>query len=158
MYLKKIKIRSIADQDLPEVFNLLQEISIYKPLKFEHNKIYKNFAKQKNAYGLVAEIEKNKKKKIIGFCSIFFYLRIRGGLIGCIEDIVINSKFRKRGIGKAMISKLISLSKIKNCFKINLACQEDTTVFYKKMNFLKNGISMNFFFKKKYINSKNKFL
>jgi glucosamine-phosphate N-acetyltransferase len=146
--LKNIKIRNIAKRDLPEVFNLLQGISIYKPLKFEYKKNYKNFGKQKNAYGLVAEIETNNKKKIIGFCSIFFYLRIRGGVVGHIEDVIINSKFRKRNIGKAMILRLISFAKIKNCYKINLVCQKKTSIFYKKMNFLKNGISMNFFFNK----------
>lgn len=79
----------------------------------------------------------------IGSGTIIFEPKIirNGKYVGHIEDIVVDSSYRRMGIANKIIEKLVDLSREK-CYKIILDCTEDISEFYKKTGFQKRGIQM----------------
>ena len=99
---------------------------------------------QENVIGLVAIVkdEEFDKEKVVGFGSLHYTRRIRGGTVGFIEDIAVLESFRKKGIGKLIVKNLIDLAKKEDCFKLVLECKEDKKIFYKKLGFYNSGFAM----------------
>ncbi len=139
-----IQLKKIEDKYMEEVIDLLQDISYFKPYSLEYNSIFKSFIAQNNVLGFVAVIKENDfiNEKVVGFGSLHMTRRIRGGVVGFIEDIAVYESFRKQGIGKLIISKLIDKAREKKCFKLILDCKEDKKLFYKKFGFCHSGCSM----------------
>jgi glucosamine-phosphate N-acetyltransferase len=87
----------------------------------------------------------NTMKKIIGVGSIFILQKLHCNSVGQIEDVIIHQDFRKNGIGKMIINKLIEIGKNKfNCYKIILNCLDKNVEFYKNCNFLISGNQMRY--------------
>ncbi len=58
---------------------------------------------------------------------------------GHIENVVIDEKYRGKGIGKALVDYLVEEARKGNCYKVILNCSEDNISFYKKCGFNQNG-------------------
>ena len=72
---------------------------------------------------------------------------IRGGKpVGHIEDIVISSSYRGKGLGQDILELLIQEGREKNCYKIILDCLENLEAFYSKSGFEKKGVQMSLYF------------
>jgi len=126
---------------LKEIIDLLSEnISNFKPKK-NLNLIWNDFKDQKHVFSFTAFY----KGKIQGFGSIVFEHKIRGGVVGHIEDIVVNKKCRRKKIGTKIIKKLISIAKKKKCYKITLQTKKQKE-FYESLSFKKNGITYQRYF------------
>lgn len=63
-----------------------------------------------------------------------------------IEDICVKKEHRDQGIGKYMLSKLVTVAKEKKCYKVTLDCADTNVAFYEKCNFEKRGNQMTVFF------------
>ena len=135
---KNIIIQEFIKDDFDSVSNLLQEVSIYKPLQEKKHIISQEFINDNNSYAIVAKYH----KQIIGFGSIFFFERIRGGKCAYLEDIVVEKSFRNLKVGTLIINTLIDYAISKECFKITLETNEKNESFYAKLDFKNNGISM----------------
>lgn len=79
---------------------------------------------------------------VVGYGSVVIEAKIRGGKIGHIEDIVVNSGFRKEGIGKAVLDELYKIAAENGCYKVALHCKEHNVHFYEKCMCNLSGISM----------------
>ena len=123
---------------------MLQDISNFKPERLEYKSIFESFISQENVIGLVAIVkdEEFAKEKVVGFGSLHYTRRIRGGTVGFIEDIAVLESFRKKGIGKLIVKNLIDLAKKEDCFKLVLDCKENKKIFYKKLGFYNSGFAM----------------
>jgi glucosamine-phosphate N-acetyltransferase len=64
------------------------------------------------------------------------------GLVGHIEDIVVNEKYRKLKFGKIIIEQLKVIGKTKGCYKIILDCEEKNIKFYEKCGFKQKEVEM----------------
>lgn len=137
-----IKIRNLLKQDLPEVFAILQSISDYMPDNKNINKIWDNFIKQKHINSIVLL----NMNKVIGYGSIIFETKIRGGIHGHIEDIAIHKDFINKKFGSFLIDALLQVAKEKNCYKVSLGCHKINKSFYKKNKFKDYGAFMQLFF------------
>jgi glucosamine-phosphate N-acetyltransferase len=62
--------------------------------------------------------------------------------MGLIEDVVIANKFQGKGIGKALLEKLITTSKKKGCYKIIPNSDQKNIRFYEKQGFIAKEIQM----------------
>ena len=58
--------------------------------------------------------------KIIGAGTIFKINKLHNNPIGQIEDVIINSEYRNKGLGKNIIEKLIIMKMIKIIHDMNL--------------------------------------
>ena len=69
-----------------------------------------------------------------------------GKCCGHIEDFVVLPEYRKQGLGKLLINYAINISKINNCYKCILDCDEYLINYYMKKGFIKKGIYMGKYF------------
>jgi len=84
-------------------------------------------------------------KKIIGVGSIFILQKLHCNSVGQIEDVIVHQEFRKNGIGKMIINKLIEIGKNNfHCYKIILNCLDKNVEFYKNCKFLVSGNQMRY--------------
>ncbi len=132
------KIKKIELEHIDDVIELLRDISPYTPSKSVFQDNYIKFSAQKNCNGYVI-IE---NYQVIAYGSIFYEIKIRGGKVGHIEDIVVKKSHRGKDIGKLLINHLIERAIENGCYKVSLECKEINEVFYKKCGFEVNGISM----------------
>ena len=133
-----VQIVKFNRDHLEEVIDLLQDISLFNPKRSDHNTIWNSFISQKNVHSYVAILN----DKTIGFGVLVLEKKIRGGVCGHVEDIVIDSNYRGLGVGKILIDKISQTAKKLDCYKITLPCKEHNVEFYKKCGFVISGQSM----------------
>ena len=126
------KVMSFQRNDFDAVKKLLIEGF---SSKFK-NDINENFFLLNN-YGFVLK----EDEKLLGFASIHVINKINR--VSClIEDVVIDSNYRGKGLGKLLINYLIKFSKTLDSDKIILNSKESNTKFYEKLGFKKNETQM----------------
>jgi GNAT superfamily N-acetyltransferase len=132
----KFVVQPFQLEDFFEVVDLLQDVSEFQPAKNEYDKISRSFMGDNASIAYVCKIQ----NRVIGFASMFFIMRIRGGKTAIIEDVVVCQRYRGEGIGKSLILRLIDDAQKQKCFKIELATNHQTIEFYKNIGFLQTGI------------------
>ncbi|WP_193182344.1 GNAT family N-acetyltransferase [Nisaea sediminum] len=140
---ESISIRKLEQADMADVIELLQSMSEFRPPINDYPHIWENLCRQTNVHSIVAIIDEN----IVGYGSVVFEIKIRGGKMGHIEDIVSHPNYRKKGIGKAILDALFDVAKASGCHKVALQCQEHNVEFYKKCNYEISGVTMQRFMK-----------
>ena len=65
-----------------------------------------------------------------------------GKSVGHIEDIVVSSHMRRKGISQKILDMLKHLAKTYNCYKVILNCSEEVKNVYNKNGFEMKGIQM----------------
>jgi len=137
MELQNLIFREIKPTDFTNYINLMFEFTDYK-----HNITQEQFNDQLDNmidYCKIIVIEYNNN--IIGAGSIFKIKKLHNNPIGQIEDIIITNQYRKYGLGKQLINKLVNIGfNDYNCYKITLNCLEKNIGFYEKCNFKISGI------------------
>jgi len=82
---------------------------------------------------VVAELD----GKIVGTSTLLIEPKFihGGGLVGHIEDVVIDKNFQGQKIGKKIIMYLFEFAKNRGCYKTILDCTDDVKPFYEKLGF-----------------------
>ena len=129
-----MKIEKMTKEDIPQCLELLKQLTISG--NFDYEEIFEKI----NSEIFVAKIE----NKVVGMASIFIEQKLLrfGGKVGHIEDVVVDSDFRGKGIGKKLLEHCISVAKENNCYKVILDCDIDNSNFYNKCGFLEYGVCM----------------
>ncbi|MDH5432112.1 MAG: GNAT family N-acetyltransferase [Nitrosopumilus sp.] len=81
----------------------------------------------------VAEVD----GRIIGSTTLLIETKFihNGGLVGHIEDVVVDKEHQGKKIGEKIMKFLIEISKKRGCYKIILDCTDDVKPFYEKLGF-----------------------
>jgi len=58
-----------------------------------------------------------------------------GGIVGHIEDVVVNKDVQGKKIGEKIMKYLIEIAKNRGCYKTILDCTDDVKPFYEKLGF-----------------------
>jgi len=129
---------------------------IIRELKKED--IWNGFLKSLDSLKLASDIDKNKAEevfekinsnpdyiiavaeiegKIVGSTTLLIESKFihDGGLVGHIEDVVVNKDFQGKKIGEKIMKYLLEVSKKRGCYKTILNCTDDVTPFYEKLGF-----------------------
>ena len=90
----------------------------------------------------VAEID----GRIVGSSTLLIEQKFihRGGLVGHIEDVVVDSNFQGRGVGEMIMRHLLEIAEERGCYKTILDCTDDVRPFYEKLGFRRNASEMRF--------------
>ncbi len=139
-----IEIKSAEEIYFSQIIKLLQVISNFYPNQKTEKIIWESFINQKDVFSFIA-LDHNAEdfdNKLVGFGSLHLSRKVRGGVIGFIEDIAILEKYRGKGVGKLILKNLIRKAKEESCYKLVLECKEDKSGFYQKIGFQKSGYSM----------------
>lgn len=120
-------------ENLGQINVLLKQLSSnIKPITFEDlQKVREN--------GEVALVRNKEDNKIVGMGTIV-YIKTMTGLLGRIEDVVVDENHRGRGIGKGIVLALIQMAE-KRCVKhIDLTSspsRKTANALYRKLGFKK---------------------
>tara|TARA_B100000212_G_scaffold230753_1_gene175392 strand:+ start:4001 stop:4438 length:438 start_codon:yes stop_codon:yes gene_type:complete len=139
-----IQIKKAEKIYLSQIVELLQVISNFYPDQNIEKNNWESFINQKGVYGYIAidSYVENFDKQLVGFGTLHLSRKVRGGVIGFIEDIAITENYRGKGIGKLILKNLIRKAKEESCYKLVLECKENKLGFYEKIGFKKSGFSM----------------
>ena len=133
-------LRSICVDDYNKgYFDLLGQLT--KCVKPEFTDWY-DFVTHLNPKHIVIVIEENEKIIATGTLLVEKKIIHDMGLVGHIEDIVIDTNYRGFGLGKQMVKYLMDLSKDKGCYKTILNCTQKNTMFYVACGLEEKGVQM----------------
>eukprot|EP00188_Purpureofilum_apyrenoidigerum_P000795 Plantae.Rhodophyta-Purpureofilum_apyrenoidigerum.ctg13884.p2 GENE.Plantae.Rhodophyta-Purpureofilum_apyrenoidigerum.ctg13884~~Plantae.Rhodophyta-Purpureofilum_apyrenoidigerum.ctg13884.p2 ORF type:complete len:144 (-),score=28.53 Plantae.Rhodophyta-Purpureofilum_apyrenoidigerum.ctg13884:5-436(-) len=68
------------------------------------------------------------------------------GLVGLIEDVVVDQFERGKGIGAKLVMTLTDEARARGCYKAMLNCTEKNTGFYEKCGYERNQMQMVHYF------------
>jgi len=133
-----LTLRFAKEKDVPVIFSLINELAEYEKLLDEvkvTEKILKEnlFGKRKYAEVIIAELEKIPVGQALFFHNFSTFLGKPGIYL---EDLYVKPEFRGKGIGKALLKKVIETAKERNCGRIEwvvLDWNKPSIDFYKRM-------------------------
>ena len=84
------------------------------------------------------------KNEVIGTVTLIIENKFihNCGIAAHLEDLVVSSKHRKKGIGTALIEHCIKEAKRYKCYKLILNCTKELKKYYKKCGLHKSAIQM----------------
>jgi glucosamine-phosphate N-acetyltransferase len=128
-------IRELKEEDLWNGF-LKSLDSLKQTSNIEKSKAKEIFQKiNSNPDHIIAVAELDGK--IVGATTLLIESKFihDGGLVGHIEDVVVNKEYQGQKIGEKIMNYLIEIAKNRGCYKTILDCTEDVKPFYEKLGF-----------------------
>ena len=137
-------IRELEEKDLENGF-LTTLDSLRETSSMNNDKVVEIFKKIKSNpehHIIVAEIN----GKIIGTTTLLIEPKFihQGGLVGHIEDVVVDKNFQGKKIGEKIIKYVLEFSKNYGCYKTILDCSDNVKPFYEKLGFKHNSNELRF--------------
>lgn len=127
------KLRKLEKNDLNKnVIDLLSQLTETTPLN-HHG--FNKFVDSLNEMHQIWVLEKDNKIIVMGTLLIEKKLIHNLGLVGHIEDIVVDKNHRGKKLGNLIINLLKDIAKDIGCYKVILNCNEKVVGFYKKLGF-----------------------
>ena len=128
-------IRKLRIEDLQNGF-LTSLDSLRKASDIDKNKaeeIFKKIDSNLDYTIAVAEID----GKVVGSTTLLIEQKFihQGGLVGHIEDVVVDKNFQGQKIGEKIMKYLLEIAKNQGCYKTILDCTEEVKPFYEKLGF-----------------------
>ena len=101
--------------------------------KSKADEIFDKINSNKDYIIAVAEVD----GKIVGSTTLLIEQKFihDGGLVGHIEDVVVDKKFQGQKIGEKIMKFLLEKSQNRGCYKTILDCTDDVKPFYEKLGF-----------------------
>jgi glucosamine-phosphate N-acetyltransferase len=128
-------IRELKKEDIWNGF--LKSLDSLKPAsnieKSKAESIFEKINTNPDHIIAVAELD----GKIVGSTTLIIESKFihDGGLVGHIEDVVVDKEFQGQKIGEKIMIYLIEITKKRGCYKTILNCTEDVKPFYEKLGF-----------------------
>merc|ERR1712137_465429 len=81
--------------------------------------------------------------------SVFIEAKLihSGGLVGHVEDVVVDRLVRRKGLGKHLVGELIRIARGAGCYKVILNCASGNQSFYEACGFKWKSVMMVQYFK-----------
>ena len=139
-----IIIRELQKEDLGRGF-LTTLDSLRQASNIEKNTADKIFDKIENNPDhtiVVALVD----EKIVGAATLLLESKFihNGGIVGHIEDVVVDKNYQGQKIGEKIIRYLLECAKTKRCYKTILDCTDNVKPFYEKIGFKHNANALRF--------------
>eukprot|EP00164_Ancoracysta_twista_P000333 GFYU01000459.1.p1 GENE.GFYU01000459.1~~GFYU01000459.1.p1 ORF type:complete len:242 (-),score=79.20 GFYU01000459.1:263-988(-) len=101
----------------------------------------------KNYY--IAVIEDTEKSKLIASATLLVEKKFvhKNGLVGHVEDVVVNADYRGKRLGIRVIEALKEHAQDRGCYKMILDCAEHNLKFYEKLEFKQKEYQMAWYIK-----------
>ena len=128
-------IRELRKDDLWNGF-LTSLDSLRKTSSIDKNKANKIFDKinsNPDHVIVIAELY----GKVVGATTLLIEQKFihDGGIVGHIEDVVVDNKFQGQKIGEKIIKYILEYAKNRGCYKTILDCTDELKPFYEKIGF-----------------------
>jgi glucosamine-phosphate N-acetyltransferase len=142
--MNNITIREIQKDDLWNGF-LTTLDSLRQASNIEKNNASKIFDKIENNPDHFIAVALDEEK-VVGAATLLLESKFihNGGIVGHIEDVVVDKNYQENKIGEKIILHLLDLAKSKGCYKTILDCVDDVKPFYEKLGFRHNANALRF--------------
>ena len=130
-----VNVRPLEFTDLAAVYRLLVDLSPFQPDSDKYLSVYERVSQQRNALFLCAV----DAGDVVGFASIFYVTRVRGGDVALIEDVIVDTSYRRGGIGHMLISALLRDADCRGASKVILESSVMARPFYEGHGFELGG-------------------
>ena len=86
--------------------------------------------------------------KIIASVSLLLEQKIihECGIVGHLEDVVVDRDYRKYGLGKFIIERIIKIARDRGCYKLIGDCKSELLGFYEKNGFESKCVQISIYF------------
>ena len=142
--MSEIKIRDIVESDIDNGFlESLDSLRNASDLnKDTARDILKKIIGNPDHIIHVAEVD----GKVVGSTTLLIEQKFihKGGKVGHIEDVVVSKEFEGRGIGIKLVTSLLEVAKVKNCYKTILDCKHELIPFYERIGFKQESNQMRY--------------
>ncbi len=142
---KAFELRHAEHRDLDRLLHLLHQLSPPKgdDLNVPQNQlrvILDRMIKDENYHVCVLE----QDGELLGTGTLLLQLNLSHGgkPYAHIENIVVDNRHRKKGVGRKIVEHLLEKAREKNCYKVILSCTQHHIPFYGKCGLKKQGIEM----------------
>ena len=128
--IRKLRIEDLQNGFLTSLDSLRKASDIDKGKAEE---IFKKIDSNPDYTIAVAELD----GKIVGSTTLLIEQKFihQGGLVGHIEDVVVDKNFQGQKIGEKIMKYLLEIAKNQGCYKTILDCTDDVKPFYEKLGF-----------------------
>ena len=140
----EVTVRELQKDDLFNGF-LTSLDSLRQASNIEKNTAEKIFEKiNNNPDHIIAVAEKDHK--VVGAATLLLETKFihNGGIVGHIEDVVVDKNFQGQKIGEKIIKYLLDVAKNQGCYKTILDCTDEVKPFYEKLGFRHNANALRF--------------
>jgi glucosamine-phosphate N-acetyltransferase len=88
------------------------------------------------------------EEKIIASVSLLLEQKMihECGIVGHLEDVVVDKDYRKYGVGKFIIEKIINIARDRGCYKLIGDCKSELLGFYQKNGFESKCVQISIYF------------
>jgi len=137
-------IRELEEKDIKNGFlttlDVLRETSSMSEGKALE--IFKKIKSNPKHIIIIAEVE----GRVIGSTTLLIEPKFihQGGVVGHIEDVVVDKKFQGKKIGEKIITHVLEIAKNHGCYKTILDCSDSVKPFYEKLGFKYNSNELRF--------------
>jgi glucosamine-phosphate N-acetyltransferase len=139
-----IKIREIVEEDIEKEF--LKSLDSLRKASDLDKEVAKDILKKiiSNPDHIIHVAEDNGK--IVGSTTLLIEQKFihNGGCVGHIEDVVVSKEFEGRGIGIKLVTSLLEIANIRNCYKTILDCKDELIPFYERIGFKQESKQMRY--------------
>ena len=128
--IRELKKEDIQNGFLTTLDSLKQASSIDKKKAEE---IFEKINSNPDHIIAVAELD----GKIIGATTLLIEIKFihEGGIVGHIEDVVVDKNHQGQKIGDKIMKYLLEIANKRGCYKTILDCTDDVKPFYEKLGF-----------------------
>lgn len=134
-----MQINLAKKEDLDEILALQDQVYKVKEIHQDAAKILAELINAHYCDVVVAKVD----NKIAGSATILYLpIPAYGKPYAYLEGLVVDKNFRQKGVGTALVEKLVELAKNKGCYKFigtSRFASEDVHKFYEKFGFKKWG-------------------
>ena len=125
---------------------LLKQLTTIEPDKITRD-MFNAFVDNLTDKHLIYVIEEPNLHIIIGTITLLIETKLihNMGLVGHIEDVVVDSNFRGLGLSKLLVNKAVEVAKNYGCYKVILDCNNTNKPVYEKCGFTNNGNQMSLY-------------
>ena len=140
----EVSIRQLKEDDLFNGF-LTSLDSLRKASDIESSKakdVFQKIKSNSNHVIFVAILD----GRVVGSTTLLIEPKFihDGGLVGHIEDVVVNKEVQGQKIGEKLILASLDYAKNAGCYKTILDCMDDVKPFYEKLGFKFHSNAMRF--------------
>lgn len=111
-----IRIEPITENDFEELIALFQEFAIFEKMPDSMTNSVEKMKREKEYFkGFTA---RNENGDLLGYATYFYAYYTWVGKSLYMDDLYVREKYRGKGVGTALINKVISLAKEEKCNRL----------------------------------------
>lgn len=138
-----MNIRLLKPTDYLQFYTLINQ---FRKTIFSESQFLEHLAKleKKDCYIYVIEEMDSSNNLLVAAATLIVEDKFIYDLckLAHIEDVIVDTNYRKHGYGKSIVNHLVNRAKNLGCYKITLDCADENVGFYSACQFEKRGNQM----------------